>query len=60
MMTSKQKNQIDKLLGQHERKIAKERDDLENLIANLEALRDDCQEAWDSLQAARDALSRLV
>lgn len=40
--------------------IGRERDQLDNLIGELETLRSDCQDAYESLQDARDALSRLV
>lgn len=40
--------------------IGKERDRLDNLISEIESLREDCAEAWDNLQDARDALSRQV
>jgi len=38
----------------------KERDKIDELISELESLREDCREAYDSLIDARDALSRLV
>ena len=37
-----------------------ERDKLDELISELQSLRDDCEEAFDALQTARDALSRLL
>lgn len=40
--------------------IGKERDKLDDMIAELEALRDCCERAWDDLQSARDALSELA
>lgn len=40
--------------------VGKERDKLDELIGELRALREDCDEAYDALQTARDALSRLV
>ena len=40
--------------------VGKERDRLDNLIGDAEHLRDNCDEAWDHLQRARDALSELV
>lgn len=44
--------------------VAKVRDKLDDTIRevrdDLETLRDDCQEAHENLQCARDALSRLV
>jgi len=40
-------------------KIGKERDSLDDLISDMAQLREDCSEAWDNLQDARDALSRM-
>lgn len=40
--------------------VGKERDRLDDLIRDLTSLKEDCDEAYDSLQTARDALSRLV
>ena len=40
--------------------VAKERDKLDDLISEVTDLRDDCEEAWDCLVNARDALSELV
>lgn len=40
--------------------VGKERDKLDELISDLQSLKDDCDEAFDALQTARDALSRLV
>ena len=40
--------------------VGKERDKLDEAIADLEGLRDTCQRAWDCLQDARDALSELA
>ena len=37
-----------------------ERDKLDALIAESEDLREDCEEAWDHMQRARDALSEMV
>ena len=45
-------------LGTRQKYIGRERDKLDAIISNMEQLRDDCQEAWDCLQDARDALSR--
>ena len=40
--------------------VGKERDKLEDLIADLESLKNDCDDAYGALQDARDALSRLL
>ena len=40
--------------------VGKERDKLDDMIAELEGLRDCSQRAWGCLQDARDALSELV
>lgn len=40
--------------------VAKQRDALDDDISEMEQLREDCREAYDNLQDARDALSRLV
>jgi len=40
--------------------VGAERDKLDDLILDLEGLRDSCDKTWDSLHDARDALSELV
>jgi len=40
--------------------IARERDELDEAISEMESLREDCDEAWHFLENARDALSRIV
>ena len=40
--------------------IAAERDKLDEAISEMEGLREDCDEAWHLLDAARDALSKIV
>ena len=40
--------------------VAIERDKLDEIIANATQLRENCDEAWDHLDRARDALSELV
>lgn len=40
--------------------VAAERDKLDDLIDNLEGLKESCIRAHDALQDARDALSELV
>lgn len=41
-------------------KVAKTRDELDDFISELEQLKENCREAHDCLQDARDALSELV
>lgn len=48
--------QIDKRM----KAVAAERDKLDELIRDLEALKENCEEAYDHLQRARDALSEIV
>lgn len=40
--------------------IGKERDKIDDLIGELDSLRENCRTAYDDLQSARDALSELV
>lgn len=40
--------------------LAAERDKLSTLIDDLSYLRDKCEEAYDNLERARDALSEVV
>ena len=40
--------------------VGKERDKLDDLISELEHLKWNCEEAYENLQRARDALSELV
>jgi len=47
-------------IEKHKKQIGADRDGLEELIEDLEGLRDDCSEAWDDLHMAIDALSRQV
>jgi hypothetical protein len=42
-----------------QKSIAKERDSLSDAISEMEMLKEDCIEAWDSLQEAMDSLSKL-
>ena len=51
---------IDRQIKKHMDAVAKRRDELDDLIATLTDLREDCNEAWDHLGRARDALSELV
>ena len=55
--------EIEKFIFQIEEiktKIGKDRDKLDELISKAESLLEDCIEAYDLLDQARDALSRLV
>lgn len=40
--------------------VGKERDKLDEMIGELEHLKENCQTAYDDLQHARDSLSELV
>lgn len=40
--------------------VGKERDKLDDLIGELEHLKENCTNAYDDLQRARDSLSELV
>jgi len=40
--------------------VAKERDKLDDLIDTATSLKEDCDNAYDAMQQARDALSELV
>jgi len=51
---------IERKLKAHQDQIAKDRDNLDRTISDLEDLREECHRAWESLQDARDALSELV
>lgn len=42
------------------KKVAENRDSLDEMISELESLKEDCNEAYEHLMDARDALSRLV
>jgi len=57
------KSQIQKLMKKivlHQNAIARERDNLDDTIDSMKSLSDDCTEAFDALELARDALSKLV
>lgn len=49
-----------KQIDKRKEAVGKERDKLDDLIGDLQSLKEDCDEAYDALQTARDALSRLV
>ncbi len=44
----------------HQKAVAQERDKLDEVISEMEGLREDCDDAWHHLQDARDALSKMV
>jgi ABC-type transporter Mla subunit MlaD len=51
---------IIKRLSKISDQVAKKRDELDDLIADAEALREDCSNAYEGLIAARDSLSEMV
>lgn len=59
-MNKTQINHTIKQIEKHMARVAKERDSLDVFIDELEGLKENCLEAYDNLQCARDALSQLV
>ena len=59
-MTKTEQIRVDRVLKKELEAVAKTRDHLDVVIFELSELREHCKEAWDALQTARDALSRLV
>ena len=59
-MTPAKIKSIVKGLNNQMAKVAKTRDELDEFIDTLEHLKENCREAHDALQTARDALSELV
>lgn len=53
-------NSVIKELDKRMQGVAKERDKLDDLISELEHLRENCRAAYDDMQSARDHLSELV
>jgi len=49
-----------KTIQRHMRKIANQRDKLDESISQMNALKENCDHAYDCLQEARDALSESV
>jgi hypothetical protein len=47
-------------IEKHRDAVGKTRDALDEAICELEGLKYCCDEAWDNLQSARDALSELA
>jgi uncharacterized coiled-coil protein SlyX len=60
VVNKRQITALDRALARHQAEVAKVRDKLEDAISEWEDLRDGCREAYDDIQRARDALSRLV
>ena len=60
MATKKQIVGWDKTLAKRQAGVAAERDKLDVVLDEMQALRDSCDRAWESIQHARDALSELV
>ena len=60
MATKRQIQSWMKTIEKRQQAIAKERDKLDEVIAEMEGLKESCDRAHDSLQHARDALSELV
>lgn len=52
--------QIEMQIQRHMAAIAKRRDELDDLIGTLTDLREDCGDAYDHLERARDSLSEMV
>jgi hypothetical protein len=52
--------QIIKQIEKRRDAVGMERDRLDALIGELTDLKENCEEAWDDLQRARDALSEQV
>jgi len=50
----------DKVLKKHQDAVAKQRDSLDDTLQELNMLRENCSQAWDDMQSARDHLSELV
>ena len=57
------KKQIEGWINQVQKRmdgVAAERDKIDEVLEELNMLKDDCERAYDLLQIARDALSELV
>lgn len=59
-MTNKKVANLLKQIDERMKGVASERDKLDEMISTAEALKEDCENAYDALQDARDALSELV
>lgn len=60
LLTAKQVAAMVRKIEKHRDAVGKTRDALDDAIAELEGLKGCCDEAWDNLQRARDALSELA
>ena len=59
-MNKRQLTSIQKGIEKHMAKVAKTRDQLDEFISDMQALKEDCDKAYDALIDARDALSEMV
>ncbi|WP_407305370.1 hypothetical protein [Acinetobacter sp.] len=59
-MNTRKIESILKGIDKHMAQIAKDRDKLDEFIDELVGLKENCDEAYDHLQRARDALSEMV
>lgn len=60
MLTKRKIATLDRALAARQAEVAKARDKLDDTISEWAELKEHCEEAYDELQRARDALSRLV
>ena len=60
MVTKKQVYAWIKSIEKHKKAVAKVRDDLDDAISEMSQLEQNCEEAFDNLDRARDSLSELV
>jgi chromosome segregation ATPase len=51
---------FNKKITEAQARIGIERDKIDELISEMEMLKENCEEAFDNLQRTRDALSELV
>jgi predicted translin family RNA/ssDNA-binding protein len=60
LLTDRQISAMIRKIEKHRNAVGKTRDALDEAIAELEGLKDCCDQAWDDLQRARDALSEFA
>jgi len=60
MATKSMLQKWNRKLAEHQKAIMKERNSLAHTIQECESLKSDCDEAWDALDTAREALRRMV